>query len=195
MLLWEDLIAADYIAAHTEGFAELKAIVRDYTPAMVADICGVKAEDIATAARWFGQSKTALSLYCQGLNQSTHGTDNNIALIHLHLATGKIGKPGCGPFSLTGQPNAMGGREVGGMANLKFRDLDHSFDASLWWLLAIPFGVALCGTVLHSYSWILVARRGFSYDYQTGEASWLENGQRCVFVWDGSRDTHADGSH
>ena len=77
---------------------------------------------------------------------------------------------------------------------LKFRDLDHSFDASLWWLLAIPFGVALCGTVLHSYSWILVARRGFRYDYQTGEASWLENGQRCVFVWDGIRDAHADGS-
>jgi hypothetical protein len=47
---------------------------------------------------------------------------------------------------------------------------------------------------LHSYSWILVARRGFSYDYQTGEASWLENGQRHVFVWDGTRDTHADGS-
>ena len=77
---------------------------------------------------------------------------------------------------------------------LKFRDIDHSFDASLWLLLGIPFGVALCGTVLHSYSWILVARRGFRYDYQTGEASWLENGQRCVFVWDGTHDTHADGS-
>ena len=144
VLLWEDLIAADYIAAHTEGFAELKAIVRDYTPAMVADICGVKAEDIATAARWFGQSKTALSLYCQGLNQSTHGTDNNIALIHLHLATGKIGKPGCGPFSLTGQPNAMGGREVGGMANLlsAHRDLgnaEHRAEvARLWGVPDVP---------------------------------------------------------
>jgi assimilatory nitrate reductase catalytic subunit len=108
----------DYIRAHTEGFDALKAIVRDYTPAMAADICGVKAEDIVTAARWFGQAPAALSLYCQGLNQSSHGTDNNAAIIHLHLATGKIGKPGCGPFSLTGQPNAMGGREVGGMANL-----------------------------------------------------------------------------
>jgi assimilatory nitrate reductase catalytic subunit len=118
VLLWEDLVDADYIAAHTEGFEALKTIVRDYTPAMAADICGVKAEDIVTAARWFGESPAALSLYCQGLNQSSHGTDNNAALIHLHLATGKIGKPGCGPFSLTGQPNAMGGREVGGMANL-----------------------------------------------------------------------------
>jgi assimilatory nitrate reductase catalytic subunit len=144
VLLWEDLIDTAYIAAHTEGFAELKAIVRDYTPAMVADICGVKAEDIATAARWFGQSKTALSLYCQGLNQSTHGTDNNIALIHLHLATGKIGKPGCGPFSLTGQPNAMGGREVGGMANLlsAHRDLgnaEHRAEvARLWGVPDVP---------------------------------------------------------
>ena len=59
-----------------------------------------------------------LSLYCQGLNQSTHGTAKNAALINLHLATGQIGRPGAGPFSLTGQPNAMGGREVGGMANL-----------------------------------------------------------------------------
>jgi assimilatory nitrate reductase catalytic subunit len=59
-----------------------------------------------------------LSLYCQGLNQSSHGTHNNAALIHLHLATGQIGRPGAGPFSLTGQPNAMGGREVGGLANL-----------------------------------------------------------------------------
>ena len=82
------------------------------TPAMAADICGVKAEDIATAARWFGESPNALSLYCQGLNQSSHGTDNNAALIALNLATGKIGKPGCGPLSLTGQPNAMGGAGV-----------------------------------------------------------------------------------
>jgi hypothetical protein len=53
-------------------------------------------------------------MYCQGLNQSAHGTHNNAGIIHLHLATGQIGKPGAGPFSLTGQPNAMGGREVGG---------------------------------------------------------------------------------
>jgi assimilatory nitrate reductase catalytic subunit len=119
--------------------------VRDYTPAMAADICGVKAEDIVTAARWFGGSpKSALSLYCQGLNQSSHGSDNNAALIHLHLATGKIGKPGCGPFSLTGQPNAMGGREVGGMANLLsgHRDLanaEHRAEvAALWGVPEVP---------------------------------------------------------
>ena len=144
VLLWEDLIDAEYIREHTEGFDALKALVRDYTPAMAADICGVKAEDIVTAARWFGQSAAALSLYCQGLNQSSHGTDNNAAIIHLHLATGKIGKPGCGPFSLTGQPNAMGGREVGGLANLlsAHRDLanpEHRAEvARLWGVADVP---------------------------------------------------------
>ena len=70
------------------------------------------------AARWFGAAHgPTLSLYCQGLNQSVNGTHNNAALINLHLFTGQIGKPGAGPFSLTGQPNAMGGREVGALAN------------------------------------------------------------------------------
>jgi assimilatory nitrate reductase catalytic subunit len=144
VLLWEDLCDLAYIRAHTEGFDALKALVRDYTPALAADLCGVPAEDIITAARWFGQAPAALSLYCQGLNQSSHGTDNNIALIHLHLATGKIGRPGCGPFSLTGQPNAMGGREVGGMANLlsAHRDLgnaEHRAEvAHLWGIPEVP---------------------------------------------------------
>ncbi len=144
VLLWEDLVDLDYIRAHTEGFDALKAIVRDYTPAMAADICGVTADDIVTAAHWFGHAPAALSLYCQGLNQSAHGTDNNAAIIHLHLATGKIGKPGCGPFSLTGQPNAMGGREVGGMANLlsAHRDManaEHRAEvACLWGVADVP---------------------------------------------------------
>ncbi|MDP2809786.1 MAG: molybdopterin-dependent oxidoreductase, partial [Rhodocyclaceae bacterium] len=147
VLLWEDLVDTDYIRAHTEGFEALKALVRDYTPAMAADICGLGergADDIVTAARWFGQAPAALSLYCQGLNQSSHGTDNNAAIIHLHLATGKIGKPGCGPFSLTGQPNAMGGREVGGLANLlsAHRDLanpEHRAEvARLWGVADVP---------------------------------------------------------
>jgi assimilatory nitrate reductase catalytic subunit len=116
--LWEDLVDHAYIDAHTEGFAELKRTVRDYTPKFVADTCGIAEEDLVRAARWFGQAKAALSLYCQGLNQSSSGTAKNAALINLHLATHQIGKPGAGPFSLTGQPNAMGGREVGGMANL-----------------------------------------------------------------------------
>ncbi|MEJ1098227.1 MULTISPECIES: molybdopterin-dependent oxidoreductase [unclassified Pseudoxanthomonas] len=117
-LIWEGLVDSAFIAKHTEGFAELKQLVRDYTPRMAADLCGIPVADLIQAAEWFGRSPAALSLYCMGLNQSVHGTDKNLALIHLHLATGQIGKPGAGPFSLTGQPNAMGGREVGGMATM-----------------------------------------------------------------------------
>ncbi|WP_434211963.1 nitrate reductase [[Pseudomonas] boreopolis] len=117
-LVWEGLVDAEFVAAHTEGFADLKRLLRDYTPRMSAEICGIPPEDLVQAAEWFGRSPAALSLYCMGLNQSAHGTDKNLALINLHLATGQIGKPGAGPFSLTGQPNAMGGREVGGMATM-----------------------------------------------------------------------------
>lgn len=137
-LIWEGLIDAGYIAAHTEGFDALKRMVRDYTPKMAAEICGVRAEDIATAAEWFGRSPASLSLYCMGLNQSSQGTAKNLALINLHLATGQIGRPGAGPFSLTGQPNAMGGREVGGMATMlaAHRDIanpDHRREVAAHW--------------------------------------------------------------
>ena len=117
-LIWEGLVDTAFVNAHTEGFAELKCLLRDYTPRMSAEICGIAQEDLIQAAEWFGRSPAALSLYCMGLNQSAHGTDKNLALINLHLATAQIGKPGAGPFSLTGQPNAMGGREVGGMATM-----------------------------------------------------------------------------
>ncbi|MHB1676044.1 MAG: nitrate reductase [Sulfuriferula sp.] len=144
VLLWEDMLDQAYIAAHTNGFSDLRATVREYSPEAVAGICGVSAADIITAARWFGQSSAALSLYCQGLNQSSHGTDKNAALINLHLATGQIGRPGAGPFSLTGQPNAMGGREVGGMANLlsAHRDMSNPVHrdevAKLWGVASVP---------------------------------------------------------
>jgi assimilatory nitrate reductase catalytic subunit len=117
-MIWEGAIDPAYIAAHTNGFDELKALVRGYTPSMAAEICGIAERDLLQAAEWFAASPASLSLYCMGLNQSSHGTDKNLALINLHLATGQIGKPGAGPFSLTGQPNAMGGREVGGMATM-----------------------------------------------------------------------------
>jgi assimilatory nitrate reductase catalytic subunit len=142
--LWEELVDHAWIAAHTEGFAELKRTVRDYTPKFVAETCGISEDDLTKAARWFGESKAALSLYCQGLNQSSSGTAKNAALINLHLATHQIGKPGAGPFSLTGQPNAMGGREVGGLANLlsAHRDLanpEHRAEvARLWGVDDVP---------------------------------------------------------
>jgi len=144
VMLWEGLCNIDYIRAHTAGFDALKDAVREYTPQAAAAICGVPAADIVQAAKWFGSSRATLSMYCQGLNQSTHGTHNNAALINLHLATAQIGKPGAGPLSLTGQPNAMGGREVGGMANLlsAHRDLANPVHraevAQLWGIDSVP---------------------------------------------------------
>ncbi|GLR26157.1 nitrate reductase [Limnobacter litoralis] len=118
IMMDEGLLDAPYIHRFTEGFESMVQGLRPYTAALAASVCGVPESDIVMAARWFAQSEKTLSLYCQGLNQATTGTDKNTALIALHLATGHIGRPGCGPFSLTGQPNAMGGREVGGMATL-----------------------------------------------------------------------------
>ncbi|WP_338849769.1 molybdopterin-dependent oxidoreductase [Massilia sp. W12] len=119
---WEGWLDQAFIAQHTSGFAALREQLRDCTPALVAQRCGIAQDDLLQAARWIGQAalqdKRVLSLYCQGVNQSVQGVANNSAIINLHLALGQIGKPGAGPFSLTGQPNAMGGREVGAMANL-----------------------------------------------------------------------------
>jgi assimilatory nitrate reductase catalytic subunit len=139
-LSWEDAIDAAYINAHTEGFGELKSLVRECTPAWAARICGVDEVQIVAFAKLWQRSAATLSLYCQGLNQSSSGTDKNAALINLHLATGQIGKPGAGPFSLTGQPNAMGGREVGGLANLlpghrDVTDADHRAEIEALWCL------------------------------------------------------------
>jgi len=144
IMLWEGWIDSAYIAMHTSGFDALKATVRDCTPELVAQTCGIKKDDLFAAARLFATSAATLSLYCQGLNQSSSGTAKNAALINLHLATAQIGKPGAGPFSLTGQPNAMGGREVGGMANLLsgHRDLsnaEHRAEvAALWGVPRVP---------------------------------------------------------
>ncbi len=144
VLVWEGLCNAEYIRDHTEGFEAIRETVREYTPVAVSEICGVPAGDIVKAAKWFAESKATLSLYCQGLNQSSNGTQNNAAVINLHLATAQIGRPGAGPLSLTGQPNAMGGREVGGMANLlsAHRDLanpEHRAEvAKLWGVPEVP---------------------------------------------------------
>ncbi|MFZ5566313.1 MAG: molybdopterin-dependent oxidoreductase [Pseudomonadota bacterium] len=144
LMLWEGWTDATYIATRTRGFDELKALVRDYTPDMVAQTCGIPKDTLYEAARLFATSRATLSLYCQGLNQSSSGTAKNAALINLHLATGQIGKPGAGPFSLTGQPNAMGGREVGGLANLlsAHRDLANPAHraevAALWGIPSVP---------------------------------------------------------
>jgi assimilatory nitrate reductase catalytic subunit len=145
VMLWEGLVDPAFIDAHTSGFAVLRERVRNDVPSAAATLCGIEEAALVQAARAFARPGGAtLSLYCQGLNQSSSGTDKNAALINLHLATGQIGKPGAGPFSLTGQPNAMGGREVGALANLlsAHRDLDDATHraevARLWGVEGVP---------------------------------------------------------
>ena len=201
-LLWEDAVDAAYISAHTEGFAELKTAVRECTPTWAARICGVNEAQIIELASWWKQSKATLSLYCQGLNQSACGTDKNAALINLHLATAQIGKPGAGPFSLTGQPNAMGGREVGGLANLLpgHRDVvnpEHRAEIAKFWgvdsLPSIPgtsaiemFNAVKCGEI--KLLWIACTNPAQSLPDLRAVAESFANAE-CVIVQEAFRTT------
>lgn len=114
----QDALDLDYIQAHTEGFSEALAAALVATPdiASVARQCDLSAAQVAKIFAAFANTDKVVSVYSQGVNQSNTGSDKANAIINCHLATGKIGRPGACPFSITGQPNAMGGREVGGMA-------------------------------------------------------------------------------
>jgi len=143
-MIWEGHVDARFVAEHTEGFEALKALVREMPPAKAARLCGIAEDDLRRAADWFATSAASLSLYCMGLNQSSSGAAKNTSLINLHLATAQIGRAGAGPFSLTGQPNAMGGRETGGMATLlpghrdPKSDADRAEVAALWGVPELP---------------------------------------------------------
>lgn len=102
----------------TANFPAYAEVIRHYAPDVVARQCGISIQDLEKAARYWGESRRVLSLWSMGVNQSSEGTAKVRTIINLHLMTGQIGKPGAGPFSLTGQPNAMGGREAGGLAHL-----------------------------------------------------------------------------
>ncbi|WSR04219.1 bifunctional nitrate reductase/sulfite reductase flavoprotein subunit alpha [Streptomyces sp. NBC_01210] len=127
-----------FIAERTEGWEAMPEFLADYPPATVAGITGIPEADIRRAAEWIGAAGEWMSCWTMGLNQSTHGTWNTNALINLHLATGAICRPGSGPFSLTGQPNAMGGREMGYMGpglpgqRSVLVDEDRAFVEELW---------------------------------------------------------------
>jgi assimilatory nitrate reductase catalytic subunit len=126
--LWNGLLAdlvrrgaidRDYIAEHVNNFDQVLAALgeNDQSIAAVAADCGVVIEDLQTFYDLFAANARTVSLFSMGANQSAQGVAKGLAIINAHLATGRIGKPGACPFSITGQPNAMGGRETGGMAN------------------------------------------------------------------------------
>jgi ferredoxin-nitrate reductase len=117
LLSWGD-IDTGFIDECTTNFSAFTEVIRHYPPDVVAKRCGIAVRNLEKAAQFWGKSSRVLSLWSMGVNQSSEGTAKARTLINLHLMTCQIGKPGAGPFSLTGQPNAMGGREVGGLAHL-----------------------------------------------------------------------------
>jgi assimilatory nitrate reductase catalytic subunit len=146
--LADDRQACDltWLSSHTSGFADTLLAARTQCPdlASVAEQCGLPLADLETFISLFINNPRTVTLFSQGINQSGHGVDNGNAIINCHLATARIGKPGAGPFSLTGQPNAMGGREVGGLANmlaahLELQNPDHrALVADFWQVDAVP---------------------------------------------------------
>jgi len=128
----EDALALSYVEAHVEGFAAAFEAARSVSSIpKVAQVCGIAETQVSEFFRLFERTERCVTLFSQGINQSSSGVDKANAIINVHLATGRIGRPGMGPFSVTGQPNAMGGREVGGLANQLAAHMDFSDAASI----------------------------------------------------------------
>lgn len=115
---------SDYIDSFTQGFADTIGCCKDWSLQRISEYCDLDITSVIRFYQQFLKKERVVSFYSMGVNQSSQGVDKVNAIINCHLATGKIGKPGCGPFSITGQPNAMGGREVGGLANMLAAHMD-----------------------------------------------------------------------
>ncbi len=129
LLAWlqqKEASCSEYIAQHTEGYREALAAANAISFAETARLVGLETDVLETFYQWFAETDKTITFYSQGINQSSSGTDKGNAIINCHLATGRIGKVGAGPFSITGQPNAMGGREVGGLANQLAAHMDYN---------------------------------------------------------------------
>jgi len=135
-----------FVECRTEGFDDALAAARTSAPdiATVAARCGLAEVAVAQLYHWFATTERSVTLFSQGVNQSSSGSDKVNAILNCHLATGRIGRPGMGPFSLTGQPNAMGGREVGGLATTLAAHMD--------------FGDATCDRVQRFWRSPIIAR-------------------------------------
>ena len=131
VILDEGLADDDYIRAHTEGYEEFAALVKQYDPETASKTCGIDADTIRTVARMYAKAGAALTIWTMGINQSTHGSDGVVAINNLSLITGNIGKPGGSSLSITGQCNAMGTREWSSCSGLPgYRYLENEKDRS-----------------------------------------------------------------
>lgn len=143
ILLEKRWIDAVFIDDCTQGFRDYVNVIQHYPPEHVAEVCGITVADLEETARCWGLSKNVLSLWSMGINQSSEGTAKARTVINLHLMTGQMGRAGAGPFSLTGQPNAMGGREAGGLAHILpgyrlVKNSDHRREVEAAW--GLPTG-------------------------------------------------------
>jgi len=143
LLLRWGKIDSGFIDECTTNFSAFTEVVKYYRPEVVAERCGITERDLETAAQYWSQSQRVLSMWSMGVNQSSEGTAKVQTIINLHLMTGQIGKPGCGPFSLTGQPNAMGGRETGGLSHIlpgyrSVKNPEHRAEVEEFW--GVPSG-------------------------------------------------------
>ena len=136
----EDGLNQDYIDNHTQGFEQTLSMAKQEAADLnqLAQQLGISQQKLLQFYQLFNSSERVTTVYSQGVNQSSQGTDKVNSIINCHLASGKIGQPGASPFSITGQPNAMGGREVGGLANtlashLEFANSDHQQLVSEFW--------------------------------------------------------------
>jgi predicted molibdopterin-dependent oxidoreductase YjgC len=129
VILAEGLADQDYIAAHTQGYDEFAALVKQYDPVTASRICGIDEDTIRNVARVYGKANAAMTIWTMGINQSTHGSDGVVAINNLNLITGNIGKPGGSSLSITGQCNAMGTREWSSCSGLPgYRALEKEQD-------------------------------------------------------------------
>ncbi|HDP89543.1 MAG TPA: nitrate reductase, partial [Thioalkalivibrio sp.] len=129
----EDALDWGYLEASAEGFSAALSTACESAGSIpqVAAACGLDEASVLAFYRWFARTARTVTVFSQGINQSSSGVDKANAIINVHLATGRIGKPGACPFSITGQPNAMGGREVGGLANQLAAHMDFEDPAAV----------------------------------------------------------------
>lgn len=123
-LIEQGAVDSEFIDNHTSGLQKAADMAEGWTLNAVAQYCDIKLSDLKRFYRLFADKERTMTLYSMGVNQSASGVDKANGIINCHLVTAKIGKVGCGPFSLTGQPNAMGGREVGGLSNMLAAHMD-----------------------------------------------------------------------